>query len=112
MKTEVFVRQEQRFDMTGKALPVFLTLTDMKVSKRLAQRLHRYALSALKDAGFHEVVSGWSVEVHTSDGDSQVNDRFYCVRWVNSCGGYISVVGILISNGVPTLDHGLAIGDR
>lgn len=112
MKTEVFVRQEQRFDMTGKALPIYLTLTDKKVSTKLAQRLHRYALATLKGAGFHDVVASWSVEVHTSDGDSPVNDRFYCVRWVNSCGGYIEVSGILISNGKPILDHGLAIGDR
>ncbi|MFN3069919.1 hypothetical protein ACKWMY_17615 [Serratia sp. J2] len=98
--------------MTGKALPVFLSLTEKKISTRLAQRLHRYALAALKDTGFHDAVVNWSVDVHTSDGDKPVNERFYCVRWVNSCGGYIEVSGILISNGKPMLDHGLSIGDR
>lgn len=111
MKTDVMIRMPIRYDMTGMALPQQVKTTGKTISKRLAARLYRYALDRLRLSGFQDVVTGWEPEAYTLDADNPVDDRTYCVRWVNPEGGYIEVIGIFISDGKPHLDHGFAIGD-
>lgn len=112
MKSTVMIRMPVRCDMVGRALPAQLKTTKQKISKQLIGRLHRYALERLELSGFKNAVSGWDVEVYTLDGENRVDDRTYCVRWMNAAGGYIEVIGILTTNGKPSLDHGLAVGEE
>lgn len=111
MKTDVMIRMPIRCDMTGRALPQQVKTTGKTISKRLTARLYRYALDRLRQSGFQDAVTGWEPEAYTLDADNPVDERTYCVRWVNQAGGYIEVIGIFISDGKPYLDHGLAIGD-
>lgn len=110
MKSVVMTRGPAR-SWWGQSLPTQLETTERKISKRLTARLYRYALDRLQASGFRSSVTDWKVEVYTIDGDSPVDDRSYCVRWINDMGGYIEVIGILINNGKPNLDHGLSIGE-
>lgn len=110
MKSVVMTKGPAR-SWWGQSLPTQLHTTERKISQRLTGRLYRYALERLTVAGFRSSVTNWQVEVYTIDGDAPVDDRFYCVRWINDMGGYIEVIGILISDGKPNLDHGLAIGE-
>ena len=110
IKTEVYQQGPSRFDMCGNLLPNNLSLTDETISPGLAKRLHNYGLTRLDDAGFLSLASSWQVEVYTINADYTPSDRSYCVKWINSDGGYIELVGIFTRSGWPCLDHGWDIG--
>lgn len=79
------------------------------ISNGLVGRLFKYATKRACEAGFDSVMD-WDVEVYTLDGREPPPDRSYCVKFKNSLGGYIEVIGILTNRGWPSLDHGFAIG--
>lgn len=110
LRTLVMFRGKPRFDMVGQRLPDHLHDADEKISHGLAQRLYRYALVTLEDAGFE--VSAWDCEVYTMDGNDKPADRFYCVEFTNAKGGSIGIQGIMTRKGWPILDHGFCIGGR
>lgn len=105
--TTSVTRRTPNFNMVGQRLPDSLRDVDEVISPGLVQRLHRYALKNMAEAGFD--VSGWDCEVYTMDGDDRPSDRAYCVEFTNAKGGMIGVQGILTSHGHPCLDHGLHI---
>ena len=110
IKTEVYQQGPSRFDMCGNLLPNNLSLTDETISPGLAKRLHNYGLTRLDDAGFLSLASSWQVEVYTINANDIPGDRSYCIKWINSDGGYIELVGIFTRSGWPCLDHGWDIG--
>jgi hypothetical protein len=110
MKTTIMAKNPTWFDMTGKRLATTLRTLPGSISAGLATRLHRYAVSRLKEAGFAVMVEGWEVEVYTLDGEDLPADRSYCVKFENTSGGYIEVVGILTDKGWPNVGHGFEIG--
>lgn len=110
VSTEVMKRGPARFDMVGKLLPFHLERVDECISAGLAVRLVNYALERLDDAGFKSMVKEWGVVVYTMDGDEAPADRYYVVKWQNTSGGLVEVVGIMTRRGWPFLDHGYAIG--
>ncbi|MHD0644424.1 hypothetical protein ACYPKM_02155 [Pseudomonas aeruginosa] len=110
IQTEVLRSGPARFSMVGERLPSYLFDTDEAISDGLAKRIYHYAVGRLADAGFTKAVEGWIATVCTLDGDEKPADRSYYVRWKNSNGGYIDLVGILTRSGWPSLDHGWDIG--
>lgn len=110
IKTKVYKQGPSRFDMCGQQLPTNLSLTNEVIGYGLAVRLHKYGINRLKDAGFYDMVSKWQTEVYTIDADELPSNRTYCIKWINSDGGYIELAGILTNNGWPSLDHGWDIG--
>lgn len=110
LQTEVLMPGPARFDMVGKKLPTILHATDERISKGLAERLHRYAERELIDQGFGALAADAKVSVYTIDGDDKPADRSYCVRWHTPKGGYVELIGILTRAGWPCVDHGFAIG--
>jgi hypothetical protein len=109
VKTEVYKRLPARHDMCGQFLGYPLKLQGEQISQGMAQRLVRYALATLDDAGFKQAVAGWECVVGTCDGEDRPSERVYYVTWTNAKGGELSVVGIMTRNGWPSLDHGLEI---
>jgi hypothetical protein len=111
MKTSIYELGSARFDMTGRSLPPYLTLTTQQISTGLASRIQRYAVRRLTEAGFTQAAS-WEAEVYLlSEGWQRSSERGYTVRFQNAVGGYVEVVGILCNKGWPHLDHGLDIGE-
>ncbi len=90
-------------DMPGETLTV----------ASLALQLVEYADERIKQIGFDFVKSErWRFSVYTLDGDEPETERSYTVRYTNHVEGYIEVVGILISDGRPSLDHGFYVGSE
>jgi hypothetical protein len=110
IQTEIYKADPARFDMAGNRLADFLKLTSEQISQGLAQRLARYALKSLDDAGFKEAVDGWTCVVHSDEAEDTPANRSYYVRWKNPKGGFMEVTGILTKNGWPFLDHGISAG--
>lgn len=111
LKSSVF-KEQTKFNQLGQRLASDLLKTDESITEGLAQRLHKHAENRLSDAGFKALTSDCQVEVYTMDADSCPSSRSYCVKFTNSAGGYVEVVGILTRKGWPTLDHGFAIGSK
>lgn len=111
VQTEVFKQLPTRFTMYGSALPNDLALTDLKVSKVLTKRLHRFAKEVMIASGFGPLLDTCTVTVSTMDADRLVNDRAYTVKFETPQGGKICVVGIFIKDGKPVLHHGFEIQD-
>ncbi len=105
IRQQVFEKGPQRFDMIGRALSRTLHETQQVISKKLTDRLYRYARLELTESGFN--VEGWDCEISTMDAELMVNDRSYTVDFINAKGGKIGVCGILINDGKPVLDHGI-----
>lgn len=95
--------------MCGQFLHYPLLESKGKISQKLAQCLVKYAEGRAKETGLSSLVREWKVGVGTLDGKYPVEDRSYYVEWSNEEKTTISVVGILIKNGRPILDHGLDI---
>ena len=112
IQTEIYKAQPARFDMAGQRLPDFLDLTSEQISAGLTQRLARYALRSLDDAGFKETVQGWACIVSSSDAEDTPANRSYHVRFKNAKGGFIEIMGILTKSGWPFLDHGITAGQE
>jgi hypothetical protein len=110
IQTEIYKAQPARFDMAGQRLADFLDLTSEQISPGLAQRLARYALNRLDDAGFKAAVEGWACLVCSDDAEDIPSKRSYYVRWKNPKGGFIEVTYILTRNGWPHIDHGISAG--
>lgn len=109
LSSSVLRRGEPRFNIGGQRLPDILRDCGEKISAGLVARLHRYALTRMREAGF--VVTNWACEVYTMDGDQRPAGRYYCVEFTNASGGMIGVQGILTSKGYPCLDHGLCVAE-
>lgn len=110
LQTEVLRRGPTQFDMCGQVVCRPLHTIDERISKGLAERLHRYAERELVDQGFSALAKNAKVSVYTIDGDDKPADRSYCVRWHTPQGGYVEMIGILTRAGWPSLNHGFAIG--
>lgn len=110
METEVLTCGPSRFTQTGQRLPSQVFGTNEKISEGLASRILSYALNRLKEDGFLEMVRDWDIVVYTLDAEDKPADRSYCVKFQNSQGGYIELVGILTQRGWPYLDHKYDIG--
>jgi hypothetical protein len=110
IQTEVYKAQPPRFNMAGQRLADWLNLTSEQISAGLAQRLARYALNRLDDAGFKASVEGWQCLVMTDEAEESPANRSYYVRWKNPKGGFMEVTGILTKNGWPFIDHGISAG--
>jgi len=108
----VYQKSKPRFNMVGQYLGTLLSETQEKIAPYRVERLLRYASKRVQNAGFSAAVADWTVSVTTNDADCRVDERFYCVRWQNSQGGYIELVGILVEKARPILDHGFAIGEE
>lgn len=109
IQTEVLEKGPAHFNQCGQFLHYPLRESDGKISQKLAQRLVKYAEDRANETGLSMLVREWRVSVGTLDGDDAAEDRAYYVEWSNTEKTTISVVGILIQNGCPTLDHGLEI---
>jgi hypothetical protein len=107
--TEVLEKGPAHFNQCGQFLHYPLRESEGKISQRLAQRLVKYAEIRAKELGLSRLIQEWRVGVGTLDGDAAVEDRGYYVEWVNAEKTTISIVGILIQNGRPILDHGVEI---
>lgn len=107
LRVTVMERGEPRFTMCGQKLPDILHDTGQTISSGLVQRLHRFALSDLMDAGFD--VAAWACEVYTMDGELPPSERLYTVEFTNPKGGMLGVQGIMTSKGWPCLHHGHCI---
>lgn len=109
--TEVFQLGPIKTDMVGRSLGYSVTRTDKAISRTLIAKLLKYAESELEASGFLAAVQGWSVTVGAdmTEFSSKVADRIYSVTFTNDKGGSIAIEGILLSNGNPSLDHGLSI---
>lgn len=112
MKTTVMVKGAAQHDMVGRFLGFPLKVTAESISPGTAERIHRYAIQRLESAGFAKMVEGWEAEVYTLDGDTPSTDRGYTVKFKNTDGGYIEVIGILTHKGWPDIDHGFEIGQE
>lgn len=111
MQTTVYTRNPTTFNMYGQSHPNTLKEVDGVISTDLCEKLLAYSLATLDSAGFKDCVTNWTIEIYTLDGDEEdPEERTYCTRWLNTGGGYIEVIGIFIRDGVPWLDHGLAVG--
>ncbi|WP_157673545.1 hypothetical protein [Endozoicomonas ascidiicola] len=111
MQTIVYQRQPTRFDISGQTVGTDLKKTEKAIADVPAEALLKWATEALESRGFDGVVNTWGIEIYTLDAEYEDPDeRSYCVRWINKENGYIEVIGILIHDGIPNLDHGLAIG--
>ena len=99
-----------QYNMVGQRLTQTLGTTEEAISPGMVDRLHRYALGRMAEAGFGSVIQGWNVEVYTLNGDLPRSERAYTVRWLNAAGGYIEVCGIETNKGWPSLDFGFEIG--
>ena len=110
--TEVYKKEPTRFTLYGSALPNDLKLQAEEISAGLASRLTAYANSRMHEAGFDCFMDQAQITVSTIDGDCKPADRSYCVRYTNSKGGYVDVVGIFTRKGWPFLDHGFDINHR
>lgn len=111
VKTEVYKRLPTRFTMYGSALPQDLALTELKISKDLRSKLHRFAKEAMIASGFGPLLETCTVTISTMDAEALVNDRAYTVKFETPQGGKISMVGIFIKDGKPVLHHGFEIQD-
>ena len=106
IQTQVYQREEARFNMAGEFLHYPLTLTSAKIKPGLVKRLMDYARERLETAGF-VIPEEWSTEVETMDHDSPPVHRAYTVAWVTPKDGRIGVQGIMINRGGwPFIDHG------
>jgi len=103
--TEVLEKGPSQFSQMGQFLYTPLRESTGKISQCLAKRLVKYAEVRAKEAGLSLLVQEWRVAVGTIDGDVPSDDRSYYVEWSNAEETKISLVGILIQNGRPTLDH-------
>ena len=97
-----------RFTMVGTSLPKHVLDSENDIPIGLAKRIYKYAKARFEEAGFP--TKGRKVEVYSIDGDEELEDRSYCVKFQNAKGGYLELVGILINNGIPTIDHGFEVG--
>lgn len=111
IQSEVLVSGEAQFTSWGTFIGRPLKSTGQPVSKRLAQRLARYAEQRLTDAGFGAAIQGWECRVEAvGDACDGPEDRTYHVCFYNQNGGYIGTEGVFVQNGKPVIDHGLCIG--
>lgn len=67
--TEVYAPGPTRFNMVGQKVPTQMHLTEERISRGLATRLHRYAEQALDAEGFLDAVAGWEVTIGTDNAD-------------------------------------------
>lgn len=107
--TKVFKTGPAEFSQVGQFLGHSLRITNQVITQAMAKRLLAYGLNALEDSGFMDAVKGWAVEVYTMDADERPSDRVYVVKWINTKGGYLELVGIHTKNGWPNLDYGLEV---
>lgn len=110
LETTIMRRGPASFTQLGQFLGYPLKTIDQQISPGLAQRLARYAVQRMTEAGFEALISASNVEVYTVDGDEPPASRQYVVKFKSGKGGYIEVVGILTQRGWPTLDHGFEVG--
>lgn len=103
--TETMTRGEAHFDMCGTFLYYPLHTRDEPITQGMAERLYRFALRRLQDAGFN--IKSFNVTVSTMDGNLPQSERYFCVEWKSPKGGVIGVQGILTRKGYPFLDHGI-----
>jgi hypothetical protein len=108
--TEVLVKGPAHFNQCGQKLSTPLYESDECIDQDLAERLLAYASDSIRSLGLDHLINNWEVKVGTLDGkDTSPDDRAYYVDWVNPEGTVISIVGILIKNGKPVVDHGVDI---
>jgi hypothetical protein len=107
--TEVLQSGPAHFNQTGQFLYYPLHKSSGVIRQELAQKLVKHAEDRAKELGISALIHDWKVCVGTLDGNAPSDDRSYYVEWKNEQGTAISVVGILIQNGCPVLDHGLEI---
>ena len=89
----------------------YLHETEESIPQNLCNVLLEHATDQLEAQGFDEAVKDWKVEIYTTDGDREdLEERAYCVRWINKKDGHIEVVGIFLNNGKANINHGLVIG--
>jgi hypothetical protein len=112
VSSEVFREGKSHYNGTQNRTERSWNLTHEEISAGLAQRLARYALNRLDDAGFKSAVEGWECIVTTFDGSDKPADREYHVRWKNPKGGFLDVDRIFTRNGWPFLDHGISAGQE
>lgn len=107
--SKVYRKGELRYNMTGQSFGQNLHETQGEISPFRVKKLVKYAIERLEQAGF-EFAKNWNIEVFTNDHEDRVDDQMYCVDFKNEKRGYITLVGILVKNANPTLNHGFEIG--
>lgn len=87
-------------DNVGNAIPsTYITPTDGGITQELAGHLFRYALPHVIMSGFQTAQS--LVKIFTPDENKELKEPLYCVELMSPKGSSITVVGIMIKEGVP-----------
>lgn len=100
------------FSQTGQFLHYPLIPISGVIEQRLAKRILAYATERIEALGLGQMLRTWTPLVGTLDGEKPAEDRYYYVDWTNPEKTAISIVGILLSDGKPFLDHGVEIESR